>query len=363
MALFIERRSVERRLRHRGVTRETTAAVMQLLADLDEAAWSPTTAVDRTAARQRAALEISWSDRIKAVTQAVEAEAMPPSQHGRTERGVAPRSGPRGGSVGRPGSATLWMAVAGAMAFALGGAAALPARGAAFQNALAQYDAHEYAAAADGFFAIARAEPRDADAWANAGTASWAAGDTVRTVVGWQRALRLEPRASDVRERLALVGRSSQTGVARVANRPRDLAAAVTLLLWCLAWGLLAVAQRPVSNRPDPHLVSNDVHAWPLIAQRWAVALLVACVVTAFWHWQSSRSLEGTRLAVVSHLEPLRVSPGDAEGALGGTMRGDIVETGGERIGAAGARWVAVEHADGRTGWLPARALLALSAP
>lgn len=356
---FVERRSLERRLRRRGVTRETTAEVMQLLRDLDEAAWSAATGIARSSIGTRATLGDSWPDRIKAVTQSVEDEAMPPSGRDTGHAGATKH----GAFGGRSKLVVFCIAAAGALSLAVGSVGNLHARGAAFQQSLAQYDVQQYADAAVGFLAIARAEPRDADAWANAGTAAWAAGDTVQSVVGWHRALRLEPRARDVRDRLDLVSRSSQSGIAHVANRPRDLAATITILLWCLAWGLLAFGYWTAAYRDTPETKGTDLAMRSRLAQRWAAVVFVLCVGTATWHWQSSGAREGKNLSVVSHLEPLRLSPGDAAGAIGGTMRGDLVKTGEEQLGAAGARWVAVEHADGRTGWLPARALLALTAP
>src|SRR5206468_2481660 len=74
-----------------------------------------------------------------------------------------------------------------------------------FDEGVAAYAKHDYAAARDAFGDMTRVEPRAADAWANFGTASWAAGDTSNAVAGWQRALRLEPLADDVRDRAQLI--------------------------------------------------------------------------------------------------------------------------------------------------------------
>ena len=62
-----------------------------------------------------------------------------------------------------------------------------------------------FVGAREAFIVAATTEPRAPDAWANLGTASWAAADTARSVAAWQRALRLEPLASDVRDRVELV--------------------------------------------------------------------------------------------------------------------------------------------------------------
>ena len=93
--------------------------------------------------------------------------------------------------------AALSVGVAGALV------AAVPKGGGElFGDGVRAYQSRDYASAQRVFGALARQEPRAPDAWANFGTASWAARDTARAVVGWQRALRLEPLAGDVRARL-----------------------------------------------------------------------------------------------------------------------------------------------------------------
>jgi hypothetical protein len=109
-----------------------------------------------------------------------------------------------------------------------------------FRQGLTAYARHEYGPAAIRFAAAGHFAPRAADAWANAGTAAWVAGDTADAVVGWQRAARLEAFARDVHERLGLV-RASQEGV--IAAPPRvdaGLVAEIALGAWVLLCLLLA---------------------------------------------------------------------------------------------------------------------------
>src|SRR5262249_20369383 len=74
----------------------------------------------------------------------------------------------------------------------------------AFDAGVAAYARHDFVAARDAFNATVQAEPAAPDGWANLGTASWALADTARSVAAWQRALRAEPLANDVRERVEL---------------------------------------------------------------------------------------------------------------------------------------------------------------
>ena len=94
-----------------------------------------------------------------------------------------------------------------------------------FTAGVAAYTDHHYADAAQDFTAVTDHEPRAADAWANLGTAAFAAATPALAVAGWQRALRLEPLAVDVRERLDLVApapASSPGAVPPVPPLPLD---------------------------------------------------------------------------------------------------------------------------------------------
>lgn len=108
----------------------------------------------------------------------------------------------------------------------------------AFDWGVALYHAGDFAAARDSFAAAARIAPRSADAWANSGTAAWAAGDTAAAAIGWQRAVRLQPAARDVRVRLHLLPGDQLTGAASVPAIPVAFAQWGALLGWAAAWGL-----------------------------------------------------------------------------------------------------------------------------
>jgi tetratricopeptide (TPR) repeat protein len=336
---LVERAAIERRLRRRGVTRETTADVLHCLDTLDAIAWAP----DAPTPEVQAVAGLDAT--IEALLARVADEAIPGA--------AAP---PRSRDTVR-GTAMLVLLGAGALlepalvptrerALLHAGAAQLSA----FEDALAAFDAQRFSEAADRFVAIARDRPRHADAWANAGTAAWAAGDTVLAVRGWQQALRLEPDARDVRAHLAQLPSASWSGVAAVAEGPVEAGTALALLAWGLLW-LLAAGIR-WRGRPD----------LPARERRLAIAgLLVVAGAALGWQWRADRARAGETLYIVQAGEPMRVAPGRDANVFGGTTRGDVVEWREDRLdGAGGEAWAHVRHADGRDGWLPARALVPL---
>jgi Tfp pilus assembly protein PilF len=95
--------------------------------------------------------------------------------------------------------------------------------------------------AAQLFARVSSRAPRAADAWSNLGAASWARGDTALAVVGWQRALRLDPLDADSRDRLDAVHAAAVGDAAYVPPVPADVVAAAALTLWLAAWLVLAL--------------------------------------------------------------------------------------------------------------------------
>ncbi len=325
--------ALERRLRRRGVTRGTTQQVLALVADLDAAAWArEADAAWRHEAEARA--------RINALLAQVALEAIP----------VASDSGETPRRLRAPVTPLLMLLIA-----IGGGAATLQARSAqpsAFASGVQAFEQQRYAESATYFLSLAASAPRHADAWANAGTAAWAAHDTVAAVRGWQRALRLEPNATDVRRNLALLPSASWEGVARVPNVPRDVGTLVAALLWCLGWAGVVWARR------DPGGVQTDAAR---LGRAIPTGLLLLAIVLGAWQLRFEQLLSPTSLSVVSGAEPMHVAPGRDANVFGGTARGDLVRREASRLeGASGEAWARVLHADGRSGWLPASALVPL---
>jgi len=120
----------------------------------------------------------------------------------------------------------------------------------------------------------------------------------------------------------------------------------LAVALWCAAWGAMALS------------ATRDRREW---WKSGALLLLLASAATA-WHVGLASRLSATHLAVAGLREPMRVTPGDDANANGDVEPGDVVALGESRVDPTrGDRWFAVEHVDGRLGWLPERAFVALA--
>lgn len=303
---------MERALRRAGVSAETARAARALFARLDEAAY----------ARSPVA-EPDLAGRVLAVLDAVDAEARPAVGARRRSRRLL-------------GFALLSLAGAGGV-----GAAADDARHAAiFASGVAAWDSGDVDEARQLFATVAAAVPRAADAWANLGTASWYSGDTATAVVGWQRALRLEPLASDVRQRLAATPSFRAGLLGDIPAVPLSAVSAFGLLLWIVGW--LAVAS--ASRRPR--------------LARLAPRLLSGAAATALLGLVAHERIAGRDQVVVVESDRLREAPavGAETGAI--VMAGETA-----RIRAAEGVWQRVRFSDGREGWLERRALESLKVP
>src|SRR5439155_977991 len=109
-----------------------------------------------------------------------------------------------------------------------------------FDAGVAAYARHDYGTAREAFHDVARVDLRGADAWANFGTAAWAAGDTADAVAGWQRALRLEPLATDLRDRIELAHGVPVGSAGFVPPAPLSAVGFAAMLLWVGGWGFAA---------------------------------------------------------------------------------------------------------------------------
>lgn len=203
----------------------------------------------------------------------------------------------------------------------------------AFSRGYDAYEMGQFALARRSFATATQLEPRSADAWANAGTAAWAAGDTARAVEGWQRALRLEPTAGDVRARLALTPAGDAGVWMSVPPVSPDALFALGATLWLFGWAI--VAYRGMRRRP----VSA---AFPVLG----LALLPLAGVEPLDRW-----IAGPDLVVMAGDAVPRVQP--MLGADGGApLRSGTLARVTERQGV----WLRAEPAHGRGGWIPANA-------
>ena len=215
-------------------------------------------------------------------------------------------------------------------ALALQGTALDPAR--RFAAGVTAYRAARYSDAAREFGAAATAEPRAPDAWMNYGSASWQAADTARAVVGWQRALRLEPLAVDAREALIRVDLPVDESLGDVPPLPVGALALVAASLWCLSWLMAAIRVR---------------RAGSTAMALGGISLSIALAAVAF---TAHSVVAGRGLAVMDATGALRALPAlaaeyGAVARVGEVARIDERRGDWTRVALAGAREGWVEHA------------------
>jgi len=299
--------ALARALRRRGVSTTVALDAEHFLRQLDEAAFSPSGALPADAAERAASLYKS-----------VNSEAL-----ARTHFGLPA------------------LCVVGLLALGVATAHAIDATAAqqAFDRGVAAYQAHEFVAARESFIASAVAEPRAPDAWADLGTASWAVGDTARSVAAWQRALRLEPFAADVRDRVELAHALTWTSAGYVppfsASWLFDLAAAI----WSFAW--IRAAYRAKTRAT--------------VDRRSLATACTAAVLLAIAGFALADRMSGRHLGVMRTTSSLRSDP-ELGGERGATaIIGEVVRV----TGRQGA-WTRVALDDGRDGWLESSSLVSL---
>jgi hypothetical protein len=169
------------------------------------------------------------------------------------------------------------------------------------------------------------------DAWANFGTAAWAARDTAAAVIGWQRALRLDPLSGDVRSRLDLTPGFGGSALASVPPVNESTLAAVGGAAWLLGWLVLAVG----------------VWRRKAVLRYVAYALGIVAVTGAVMGVRVREAYQARRLGVVVDADRLRSLPvlGSEPGAP--VLAGEVART----IREEGV-WSLVRLGDDREGWL-----------
>ena len=308
------RGAVARVARRAGASPDTANSAETLLAELDAAAYGVACRPCRDPAR-----------RADQILRALDRESRPADELQTPRR------------AGLPLRLLLPMLIA-------GGAATLPAlqaddERARFARGVFSYDEGRFAQAAREFAWVAERAPRAPDAWVNFGTAWWAAGDTARAVLGWGRALRLEPLAKDARERLELAGSPTRGVIAAVPPVPAAPLVLLAAALWIggwLAWPL-AGALRRAGGRP-------------LGLALGAAALLVGATGLAI-----DAKLAARDLGVVARGVQLRVLPVLASERAGVLHSGDVA-----RVTRRSGQWAHVRADGDREGWIESALLLPL---
>ena len=306
---FTRSGGLARALRRRGVSKEVALDAERFLRELDEAAFAPNANLPGDAA-----------DRAMRLFRAVDEEALSRAQ-----------------LATRATTLLTFILVAAATAHAITAGDARRA----FDKGVSAYQAHNFVVARESFIASAVAEPRSPDAWANLGTASWAAADTARSVAAWQRALRLEPLAGDMRDRVEFVHSLPWSASGWVPPVPASWVFDIAALFWWYGWGWAAL-QRLKRRSVRGGLVT---------------AMALVATVLAVSGFALSERLAGHNLAVMRRTTSLSTDPqiGGDRGAT--AIVGEVVRA----TGRQGA-WTHVRLDDGREGWIESAALISLDA-
>lgn len=212
-----------------------------------------------------------------------------------------------------------------------------------FDRGVRAYDAHQFGVARAAFASAAKQQPWAPDSWANFGTAAWSAGDTASAVIGWQRALRLEPTASDLRDRLQLTeGQAFGTnGFVPPVSSTTTLWLAVGA--WLTAWLLATVLTFRKSLR------------WRVGVRRWAYAAGIIGILLLLGGLELDELLAARSYTVLRSTTRLSSDP-----ALGGETKGTAVIGEVARAVRRQGPWTLVSLDDEREGWVESSTLASL---
>jgi len=304
-----DRRALVRALRRSGVTADVARAADELLGELDAAVYSGNSlTLDDGAAR---AMD---------VLQKVDHEARPRMVRAST-RSVAPLA---------------------LLGLSLSLTQAEPTARESFDRGVREYEAHRYARAERFFGDATRDDPMSADAWANFGTAAWAARDTSAAAIGWQRALRLDPTANDVRSRLDLTPGFGGSELSSVPPVSEASVAIVGGLAWVLGWLCAAVA------------LWWRKAVWRYAAYGLGIVAVGAGVVGV----RVREAYEARRLAIVVEPARLRALPVLGSEAGAPVLTGEVAR----EVRQQGV-WSLVKLGDDREGWMSSDQLEPIARP
>jgi hypothetical protein len=310
---FTKPGALVRALRRAGVSPDVAIDAEKLLRNLDAAAFSLATALDSDAL-----------EHALAIARTVDLEALPRHE------------------LRLPRMLVLLVACAIPMAGALR-ALSVNAAQRDFDRGVRAYTVKQFVSARAAFASAANEAPWAPDAWANLGTAAWAVSDTANAVLGWQRALRLEPAAPDVRDRLQLaqsIGFGSIGFVPPVSSTVVLWSAMVT---WTMAWLIAAVLafRRSLPGR--------------LGVRRWAYAVGMVGLLLLLAGLDIDQRLAARNLMIIEATSRLSSDP-----ALGGEARGTAVIGEVARAIRRQGAWTLVSLDDEREGWIESTTLASL---
>jgi hypothetical protein len=212
-----------------------------------------------------------------------------------------------------------------------------------FDRGVHAYEARQFSMARSAFASAAHHEPWAPDSWANFGTAAWAAHDTASASAGWQRALRLEPTASDLRDRLQLAEPNGFGSIGYVAPLASGTALWIAAAVWCAAWLCAAIV---AFWRSAPHRIGIRRAAYGGTI----VGVLILLAALDMDQRQAARDL-----AVIRSTSRISSDP-----ALGGETRGTAVIGEVARAVRRQGVWTLISLDDDREGWIESAQLISL---
>ncbi|HEY7235412.1 MAG TPA: BatD family protein [Gemmatimonadaceae bacterium] len=306
--------ALARAMRRAGVSSSLATDAEALLRKLDESAYGPAVLLDRDAL-----------ERAISIVRQADAEALP-----RAELRL-----PR----------ILGLALVAAIPLGVGSAHAISVDDAQvdFDRGVRAYAVHQFAAARSAFASSANRSPWAPDAWANLGTAAWAANDTSGAVIGWQRALRLEPTASDLRDRLQLAQAQSFGSIDYVPPVSSAFTLWMAVGAWLVAWTLatLLTFRRTIRAR--------------ITLRRWAYGAGMVGLLLLLGGLDLDQRLAARNLTVVRSTTRLSSDP-----ALGGETKGTAIIGEVARAVRREGPWTLVTLDAQREGWVESSNLASL---
>jgi tetratricopeptide (TPR) repeat protein len=291
-------------LRRAGVSDATALEAEELLARLDDAAYSPGGELEPSALRDAAE-----------IAETVHREAMPSHAAARA----------------LTGSSVLLFVASAAML------AAPDAAEKSFAEGVQAYQRGQFAIAERRFQRATADAPRAVDAWANLGSSAWESADSAQASRAWHHALRLDPLDDEARERLAGVQLLGPRSAAYVPPVSADLLAVSALGLWLIAWIVLALPERWRTG-PARRLAGGSIVV--------SLAALVALI-------EVNGRLEARDLGVLVHGRALLESPAPDAAMLAPAGAGEA-----GRLGAREGAWVHLTLDATRAGWVPASSVM-----
>jgi hypothetical protein len=306
--------ALSRALLRAGASPATASNAERLLRELDEAAYGP-----------MPSLGVDVAERALEVVRAADTESLPRRD------------------VRLPRTLVLLAAAALPLVAATLRAISVDTARREFDRGVVAYETRQFIVARTAFSSAAHSEPWAPDAWANLGTAAWAANDTAIATAGWQRALRLEPAATDLRDRLQLAEPNGFGSIGYVAPLSSTFAFRVAAAAWCLGWLLATVIS---FWGTAPHRVGIRRSAWAG-AMIGALTLLAALELD---QQQAARNLMVVRTTSRISSDP----------ALGGEAKGTAVIGEVARAIRRQGVWTLVSLDDDRQGWIESARLVSI---